>query len=76
MITPQFDEDRRYCPCCDDYVSFLSSPDASYCVECGGKVKVLSPQDLAWVRDAPRTPGDARRSWNDDNNEAEPRAVS
>lgn len=74
MITPQFDEDRRFCPCCDTYVSFLSSPEASYCVNCGSQCKVLSPQDLAWVR-GPARKADERQAF-EDGFDAEPRAVS
>ena len=37
--------DRKYCPECDDYVSYLMSIEHSYCVQCGGEVRLFSKQD-------------------------------
>lgn len=45
-----FDEDLRFCPKCIGYVRFLSSPTQSYCAECGGIVKIYSPEDMAELR--------------------------
>jgi predicted DCC family thiol-disulfide oxidoreductase YuxK len=36
---------KKYCPSCHGYVRFLQSLDASYCVECGSKVRLFSTAD-------------------------------
>lgn len=38
-------QESKYCPRCDEYVRFLQSTEACFCVECGAKVKLFSPQD-------------------------------
>ena len=38
-------DEQKYCPKCDDYVRYLQSLTASYCVECGGKVSLFSRKD-------------------------------
>jgi len=40
-----FYSDRKWCPCCDTYVSYLMSLDTSFCVECGGEVRLFSKED-------------------------------
>ncbi len=40
-------EERKYCPCCNDYVRYLMNLFASYCVQCGGKVHLFSKSDHA-----------------------------
>ena len=46
--TSDFRSDRKWCPACDTYVPFLMSIDASFCVECGGEVRLFSKDD--WER--------------------------
>ncbi len=44
-------QESKYCPRCDDYVRFLQSLEACFCVECGAKVRLFSPTDKrAFVR--------------------------
>lgn len=40
-----FQSDKKYCPCCNEYVLYLASIDTSYCVECGGEVRLFSEAD-------------------------------
>lgn len=40
-----FDSNRKWCPACDRYVAYLMSITTSYCVECGGEVRLLSTVD-------------------------------
>lgn len=42
-----FHDDTKFCPSCDTYVRYLSSIDRSYCVDCGGEVRLLSESDWA-----------------------------
>ena len=52
---PDFYRDGKYCPSCQTYVRYLSSPTRSYCVGCGGGVKLFSEEDrLAFLRGLPR----------------------
>ncbi len=37
--------DRKYCPTCDDYVSYLMSIEQSFCAQCGGEVRLFSKED-------------------------------
>jgi hypothetical protein len=37
--------DRKYCDGCQDYVAYLMGLEESYCVECGGQVRLFSPKD-------------------------------
>lgn len=36
---------KKYCPSCREYVRYLQSIDASYCVDCGSKVRLFSSDD-------------------------------
>jgi len=51
---------QKYCSHCRDYVRFLQSLDQSYCVDCGAKVRLFSPNDkktfLAGIK-ASKRPG-------------------
>jgi hypothetical protein len=47
MNTNSFYNDRKFCPCCQEYVSYLTSPVQSYCVQCAGEVRIMSPEDWA-----------------------------
>lgn len=40
-----FENDRKWCPECEAYVPFLLSVSESYCVECGGQVRLFSRDD-------------------------------
>ena len=37
--------DRKFCPTCNDYVPYLMSVEHSFCIECGGRVKLFSKDD-------------------------------
>lgn len=37
--------DHKYCTHCQKYVSYLMSVDHSFCVECGGVVRLFSKED-------------------------------
>ena len=39
--------DKKWCPCCQGYVSYLASIEISFCVDCGGEVRLFSKDD--WV---------------------------
>ena len=45
MIPTDYFKDQKYCPRCHDYVKYLQSLDASFCVECGAKVRLFSAED-------------------------------
>lgn len=75
MITPRFDDDRRYCAACTDYVRFLQSPSASYCTDCGGVVTIFSPEDMESLQSSLRADkGFVARQGP--RGEGDPRAVS
>lgn len=38
-------DDRKYCPQCQDYRRYLMSVSKSFCVECGGEVRLFSKED-------------------------------
>lgn len=38
-------DDKKYCPCCDAYVAYLMSIEHSFCVQCGGEVRLFSKED-------------------------------
>ena len=37
--------DQKFCPTCDDYVSYLMSVEHSYCTRCGNEVRLFSKDD-------------------------------
>lgn len=45
MDQPDFYTDRKYCPECDDYVAYLMGMEHSFCVQCGGPVRLFSKKD-------------------------------
>ncbi|MBC8329622.1 MAG: hypothetical protein ISR76_00630 [Planctomycetes bacterium] len=45
MQHSSFYTETKYCPKCDDYVRFLQSVQACYCVECGSRVHLFSLDD-------------------------------
>ena len=44
-MSRSFHDDTKFCPCCDAYVRYLASVERSYCVECGGEVRLFSEAD-------------------------------
>jgi len=44
--------DRKFCPQCNDYVHYLMSIEHSYCVSCGGEVRLFSEDDWASFNEA------------------------
>jgi len=38
-------EDKKFCPTCDGYVAYLMSIESSFCVQCGGEVRLFSQED-------------------------------
>ncbi len=40
-----FYSDLKWCDSCSDYRRYLMSMEHSYCVECGGKVRLFSSDD-------------------------------
>ena len=37
--------DKKWCPRCDEYVTYLMSIEHSYCVSCGDEVRLFSEED-------------------------------
>lgn len=58
-----FDSNRKWCPACDRYVAYLTSITTSFCVECGGEVRLLSTVDWESFPESmdARRPGPRRR---------------
>ena len=47
MDSLDYYNDTKYCPSCDQYVSYLRSIQDSYCTQCGSVVKLFSKEDWA-----------------------------
>lgn len=64
----EFWNESRFCPACDRYVHFLLSPEHAYCVDCGGRVSLLSAPDFRQFRKelSGQTPGNLRVLPGDD----------
>ncbi len=45
MGTSEFYTELKYCETCKTYVRFLMSVNHSYCVQCGGRVRLFSRDD-------------------------------
>ncbi len=45
MGNGDFYGEKKFCDQCNDYVAFLMSVNASYCVHCGSKVRLFSGKD-------------------------------
>lgn len=45
MAQPDYYSDKKYCPRCADYQRYLQSLEASFCIECGAKVRLFSAAD-------------------------------
>ena len=44
-MTSDYDNDRRFCPECTEYVRYLRSPEACYCAQCAGRTRLFSESD-------------------------------
>ena len=40
-----FYSEKKYCESCKSYVRYMMSVNHSYCVECGGQVRLFSKDD-------------------------------
>jgi len=47
-----FYNDKKFCPRCRDYVSYLQSMEHSYCVACGQQVRLFSDADWTEFHDS------------------------
>ncbi len=45
MNKPDFYKDKKFCAECEGYVNYLMGLEFSYCVTCGGRVRLFSKQD-------------------------------
>ncbi|MDA0667444.1 MAG: hypothetical protein O3A95_02130 [Planctomycetota bacterium] len=45
MPQSDFFKESKYCSRCHDYVRYLQSLDASFCIDCGAKVRLFSAAD-------------------------------
>lgn len=45
MGTSTYYDEAKFCEHCKDYVRFLMSVNFSYCVNCGGRVRLFSRED-------------------------------
>ena len=50
-MNTSFYNDRKFCPDCDTYVSYLASMEHSYCVDCGSQVRLFSKDDWSNFHD-------------------------
>ncbi len=47
----EFYDEHKWCERCEKYVRFLMSVNHSYCVHCGGRVRLFSRADSAQFQD-------------------------
>jgi hypothetical protein len=52
MNPSDFYSDRKFCPHCQAYVSYLQSTEYSYCVQCGRAVRLFSDADWTAFHEA------------------------
>lgn len=45
MTNADYNNERKWCEQCKEYVRYLMSVDHSYCAECGGRVRLFSRDD-------------------------------
>jgi rRNA maturation endonuclease Nob1 len=50
--TAEFYRETKWCAQCERYVRFLMSVNHSYCIDCGGRVKLMSGDDTQRFGDA------------------------
>lgn len=73
MDKSSFYDDRKFCPSCNGYQPYLMSMDHSYCVECGGTVRLFSKDDWETFNEnlkAKRPKGGRPRKKKDQNKES------
>ena len=51
MERPDYYSDKKFCDNCNDYVNYLMGLDTSWCVNCGERVRLYSPDDWNHFRD-------------------------
>lgn len=44
-MTSAFHSQKKFCPCCNEYVNYLASIEHSYCIQCGAEARMLSKAD-------------------------------
>tara|TARA_R110002094_G_scaffold118906_3_gene114105 strand:+ start:483 stop:770 length:288 start_codon:yes stop_codon:yes gene_type:complete len=49
--TSEFYTEKKWCDDCDGYVRFMMSVNHSYCIECGGRVRLFNRNDSANFQD-------------------------
>lgn len=47
----EFYNERKWCDQCKTYVRFMMSVNHSYCIECGGRVRLFNRDDSAQFQD-------------------------
>ena len=50
--TASFYRETKWCGSCSAQVRYIASVDHSYCVQCGGKVRLFAPEQRAAVTEA------------------------
>lgn len=50
--TASFYRETKWCGSCSAQVRYIASVDHSYCVQCGGKVRLFAPEQRAAVAEA------------------------
>lgn len=45
MSASEYYTEKKWCDHCKDYVRYLMSVEASYCAQCGNKVRMFSRED-------------------------------
>ena len=51
MGTCDYYDEQKYCEQCKSYVRFMMSVNYSYCVDCGGRVRLFSREDAQNFQD-------------------------
>ena len=65
MERPDYYSDKKFCDNCNTYVNYLMGLDTSWCVSCGERVKLYSPDDWDHFREhleARKSRGGRRRT--------------
>lgn len=67
-LRSDFESDKRFCPTCKDYVCYLLAVDQGYCVQCGEKVRVFSPDDAEELKEVARGKDKPKKGkkWSED----------
>lgn len=47
----EFYNERKWCEHCQDYVRFLMSVNHSFCIDCGGRVRLFNRNDSRNFKD-------------------------